>query len=198
MMCRRLVRHDGGLCQIPHQNRSALIVNRDDGEHLVAVAPCPAKRSVCNEIKVSDAGSKSRLYTYLEDLESIFPQVIPITALHIVDPNEQTVIHHIDLFQEFRVPPELFRQQRAFLRPQFNHPLTVDPVEIFEDCTRVLASLGLWVLAPDCTPLEVVRLVNITMRREEVIHDHKVNLAPVRKLDAVQAIESREQRMRVF
>ena len=39
--------------------------------------------------------------------------------------------------------------------------------------------------------------MDVAVRREEVVHDHKVNLAPVRQLHAVQAIEAREQRVRV-
>lgn len=36
------------------------------------------------------------------------------------------------------------------------------------------------------------------MRRKEVVHDDKVNLATSRQLDAVQAIEARQERVRVL
>ena len=42
------------------------------------------------------------------------------------------------------------------------------------------------------THLEVVRLVNVAVGREEVVHDHKVDLLAMRELDAVEAVEARQ------
>ena len=39
--------------------------------------------------------------------------------------------------------------------------------------------------------------MDVTVWREEVVHDDEVDLAPVRELHAVQAVEAREQRVRV-
>lgn len=40
--------------------------------------------------------------------------------------------------------------------------------------------------------------MNVTMRGEEVVHDDKVNLLPVRKLDAMQAVKARDECVRVL
>jgi hypothetical protein len=39
--------------------------------------------------------------------------------------------------------------------------------------------------------------VDVAVRREEVVHDDKVDLAPPRQLDAVEAIETGQQGVRV-
>lgn len=39
--------------------------------------------------------------------------------------------------------------------------------------------------------------MDVAVRREEVVHDDKVDLLAVRELDAVEAVESREERVRI-
>lgn len=46
--------------------------------------------------------------------------------------------------------------------------------------------------------LQVKGLVDIAMRREEVVHDDEMDLSPIRHLDTVKTIELRDQRVRVF
>lgn len=46
--------------------------------------------------------------------------------------------------------------------------------------------------------LQVVRLMDITMRREKIVHDHEMNLPPSWQLDPMQAIEPGQQGMRIF
>ena len=89
------------------------------------------------------------------------------------------------MLEQLRVAPDLLRQQRPLLRPELETLPAVDPIEVLEYRTRVLTCSLLRVLAPDRTSLEVVRLVDVLVRREEVVHDHKVDLAPVRELHAV-------------
>ena len=107
--------------------------------------------------------------------------------------DEQTVIHHTDRLEELRVTTELLRQERTLLRAQLEHLVAVDPVEVFEDRTGVLFRLFFRVHSPDGTPLEIVRLVNVLVGREEVVHDDKVNLSAPGKLDTMQTIKARQQ-----
>ena len=45
--------------------------------------------------------------THVEDVKRRFSQIVPVAPFHIVDSDQQRVVHHIHLFQEFHVPPQL-------------------------------------------------------------------------------------------
>lgn len=135
--------------------------------------------------------------THREDLQRVPPQVVPIASLHIMYADQQTIIHHVDLLQQLSVPPNLLRQQGSFLRAQFQGPAAMYPIQILQHCSRVYRSPLFWVLSSDRTSLEVVRLVNITVRWEEVVHDDEVYLPAVGHLDTMETVEPRQQRVRV-
>lgn len=135
--------------------------------------------------------------THREDLQRVPPQVVPIASLHIMYADQQTIIHHVDLLQQLSVPPNLLRQQGSFLRAQFESPAAMYPIQVLQHCSGVDRSPLLWVLSSDRTSLEVVRLVDITMRWEEVVHDDEVDLPAVGHLDTMKTVEPRQQRVRV-
>jgi hypothetical protein len=54
-----------------------------------------------------------------------------------------------------------------------------------------------WIFSRDGGPFEIVRLVDVAMGRHEVVHDDKVDLPTSRQLDPMQAIEARDEGVRV-
>lgn len=112
-------------------------------------------------------------------------------------PDEQAVIHHVHLFQPLGIPPQLLGEQGPLLGPDLERLVPVDPVEILHDGARIRGGLVLGVLPPDRRPLEVVRLVDIPMRREQIVHNHEMDLAPSRQLHPMQPVKAREQRVRI-
>lgn len=117
--------------------------------------------------------------TYLEHLQSVSPQVIPITALHIVYSDKQAIIHNIHPLQKFGVAFELFRQEGTFLWAELYDFVTIDPIQIFEDSSGILSRLCFGVFSSDRAPLEIVRFVNITMWWEKIVHDDKMDFVPM-------------------
>lgn len=114
-----------------------------------------------------------------------------------MDANEQTVVHDTERLEKFGVPPQLLRQKRTLFRTKLERLATVDPVEVLERRAWVLACTLFRELPPNSRALQVVCLVDVPMRREEVVHDHEVDLLPAGKLDAVQSVKPAEQCMRV-
>jgi hypothetical protein len=151
------------------------------------VGACPAK---INKKSQHCQQPRKEQATYREHFERIPPHIIPIPALDVVYPNEERVIHHVYPLQQLGVPAELLRQQRAFLRAKLKLLAAVDPVEILEHRAWILARPVLRVLPPDGGPLEIVRLVDVLVWREEVVHDHEMDLPTPRQLDAVKTIET--------
>lgn len=135
--------------------------------------------------------------TYREDAKGVPPDVVPVPAPHIMNAHEKTVVHHPQVLEDLRVAPELLRQERALLRAQLERLLAVDPVKVLEYCAGILRGAVFGVLAADGGAFEVIRLVYVLVRGEEVVHDDEVDLAAVGKLHAVEAVEAREQRVRV-
>ena len=129
-----------------------------------------------------------------EDTEGIPSNIVLVLPPHVVNANEQRVIHHSKLLQHFSVTSKLLRQERMFLWIELEH---LDRVEILQDCTQILSSLLFRALATDSGTLEIVRLVDIFVRREEVVHDHEVDLEAVRELNAIQTVEARQERVRI-
>lgn len=135
--------------------------------------------------------------TYREDFQSVASDIVLVATLHVMDADEETVIHDTDLLEELRVSPELLRQQRTLLGAKLKRLAAMDPVDILQRRSWVLARTIFGILPSNRRALQVVRFVNIAMGWEEVVHDDEVDLAPVRELDTVQAVESAEQCMRV-
>jgi hypothetical protein len=132
------------------------------------------------------------------DLERVATDVVTVPARGVVDADEQRVVHDVQVLEELGVAAELLGEERAALGPDLELLAAVDPVEVLEHRARVLGRPRLGVLAPDGAALEVVRLVHVLVRREKVVHDHEVDLVPARELDAVEAVEAREERVRVL
>lgn len=132
-----------------------------------------------------------------EDFERVAPYIVLVPALHVVDAHEETIVHDIQLLQQLRVAPDLLRKESALLRPELERFAAVDPVQVLQRGTRVLLCLLLRVLPANSRAFEVERLVNIAMRREEVVHDHEVDLTAPRQLHTVQAVEAAQQCVRI-
>jgi hypothetical protein len=114
-----------------------------------------------------------------------------------VDPDQEGIVHHPNLLQELHIPLQLLRQQRSFLRAKLKRPTPIHPILVLEYRSRILLRLLFRIFPAKRTSLQIIRLVNISMRGEEVIHDHKMNLSPSRKLDTMKSIEPGEEGMRV-
>jgi len=119
-------------------------------------------------------------YTHREDLEGVLPQIIFITPLHIMDSDQQAIVHNMYRLQELRISSELLGQQCPLFRSKFEHISAVDPVEIFENSPRVSRSFFLRILSAHGAALQVVRFVYILMWREKVVHDHEMDFASMR------------------
>ncbi len=103
----------------------------------------------------------------------------------------------MERLEELGVAAKLLREEGTFLGTQRELLTALDPIEVLQHRPRVFTSTLLGVYPTDCAALEIVRLVDILMSREEVVHDHKVYLASMRKFDTMKAIETRKQCMRV-
>ena len=130
-------------------------------------------------------GTTTPLSTYRKDLERVAPHLVPVSTPDVVDPDEQTVIHHVHRLKKVRVATELFRQERTLLWPELERLSTVDPIEVFEHRTGVLFRFLFGVLSPYCTALEVIRLVDVLVWWKEVVHDDKVDLSAPGELDTM-------------
>ena len=130
-------------------------------------------------------------------LQGITPNVIAVTPLQIVYAHEKTIIHHIELLQELRIPSKLLSEESPLLRTELEGLSSVDPIEVLEDGPRVLPCFLLWVLPAHGAPFEIVGLVNIFVPREKIVHDHEMDLTSSGELDSMKAIESGEEGMRI-
>ena len=130
--------------------------------------------------------------THREDFQRIATQIVTVPALHIVYAHKQTIIHDMDLLQELQVNSQLFRQKCALLGTKLELSVSVDPVKIFQYCARVLSGFLFWVQSANCATLEIVCLVDIAMRRKEVVHYDKVDFPPSWKFHTVEPVETGE------
>jgi hypothetical protein len=98
----------------------------------------------------------------------------------------------LELLEELGVAAELLCEEGALFRTELELLATIDPVEVLEHRPRILTCTLLRIYSTDGATLEVVRFMNIFMGREEVVHDHEMDLATMWKFDAMQTIETRE------
>jgi len=138
---------------------------------------------------------RSNQDTYREDFQRIFPYVIAIASLHVVNPDKQAIIHDVDFPQQFCISSQLLRQQSSFLWSELQHLATVDPIQVLQDSPWVCSGLFLRILSSHSATLQVIRLMDIPMGREEIVHDNEVNFSSVRKLDTMKSIEPGEKRV---
>jgi hypothetical protein len=131
----------------------------------------------------------------MEHLEGVISNVVLVSTFQVMDTDEQTIIHDVEPGQQFHIPLGLFHKEMALLWSELQLAVAVDPVKILLSCTWVVAEL----LVADCTSksraLQVIRLMDIPVRREDVAHHYKVNLASMRQLYTVQAKESAQKGM---
>lgn len=73
----------------------------------------------------------------------------------------------------------------------------MEPIDIFEGGPRIDSGLVFRVLSIDRRAFEIKCLVNVSVRRHEVVHDDKVNLSTMRQLDSVEPIEPADESVRV-
>lgn len=86
---------------------------------------------------------------HLEHSELVVTQLVSVPASHIVEPDQQTVIHDAEPLEQLGVPPELLVEELALLRPDVEDPAAFDPVEVFEDRARLGRGLLLRILSTD-------------------------------------------------
>lgn len=113
----------------------------------------------------------------MEDAQLIFSNIVAIASFHIVNPNQQRIIHYTDLLQELGVPAKLFGEQRSLLRSKLEPSSTMDPVQVFERSLRVLFRLFFRVFPTPSRAFEVIRLVDIAMRGKQVVHDDEMDFS---------------------
>lgn len=114
-----------------------------------------------------------------EDFESVSTEVVPVSAFDVVytdEDLEERIARHLHSLEEHHVPFKLCSRECALLRPEFQPPSLSKPIDVFEYRTRILASLGLIVLSPDLTALEIARFVNAEAGGEQVVHRHETDL----------------------
>ena len=78
---------------------------------------------------------------YRENPESISAHVIAITTLHVVDADKKGVVHDIKALEEFRISPQLFRQESTFLWADLQCLASIDPIEVLQHRSRIHSSL---------------------------------------------------------
>jgi hypothetical protein len=134
----------------------------------------------------------------LEHGQHPIPQVILIPSSHVVDASQKRVIDDPESLEQLGVTFELLLEQRLLLRAKLELSTPPNPIEVLEHCPGVLSSLVFGIVSTDRGAFQVVRLVNIAVRREKVVHDEKVDFSPSRQLDSMEAVESAEEGMWVL
>ena len=180
----------GVLARVVHRAAHDVRVLRREGRHRASAVRIPVVPVRVRLRRYVDIGGR-------KDAEGVASDVVAVPALHVVYADEERVIHHLEHLEKLGVAAELLREERTFLGAEREFLATLDPIEVLKHRPRVFTSTVLGVYPTDCAALEIVCLVDILVSREEVVHDHKVNLASMGKFDAVEAIETRKQCMRV-
>jgi len=134
----------------------------------------------------------------VEHLEGVVSNIIPISTFNIMNTNQKTVIHDVESRQELDIPFDLLHKQMSLLGSQLQFTVPVDPVEILLSRSGVVVQLLITDRSAQGRALQIVCLVDISVRREDIAHDHKVNLAAVRQFHAMQSKETTQQRMRIL
>ena len=78
-------------------------------------------------------------FGWRKDPERVAPDVVSVPTLHVVYTDQKRIIHHAKLLEKLGVAAELFREERTLLRAELEFLAAVDPIEVFEHRTRVLA-----------------------------------------------------------
>jgi hypothetical protein len=130
-------------------------------------------------------------------MKLILSQVVPVAPFHVVNADKKRIIHDPHPLQEFHVAPQLFREQGSLLGTEFEGSTTIDPVQIFQDSLWIRFRLVLGIFSAESGTFEIISLMDIAMRGEEVVHDYKVDFAPARELDSMQAVEAGQESMRI-
>lgn len=115
----------------------------------------------------SKEGGKQR--THIKQLQVLRPQSVPVPPLHLVDSDEERVVHNVHLLEKLGVSPQLLAQQRRLLGSEVERPVASNPVDVLEDGPLLIFGLLLGVLATSRRSLEVVRFVDVAVGREEVV-----------------------------
>jgi hypothetical protein len=104
--------------------------------------------------------------THRKHFESVIPHVVAIPSPHVVDADQQTVVHHTDAAQELCVASYLFRQQCSLFWAELEQLAPINPIEILEHCSRICSSLFFGILPPNRAPFEIVGFMDVPMGRE--------------------------------
>lgn len=75
--------------------------------------------------------------------------------------------------------------------------LIVDPILILEDCMSIPGNFLFRCQPAECRTFQVICSVDILIGRKYIAHDDKMGLATPGKLDSVESVETRQQRVRV-
>lgn len=131
----------------------------------------------------SDRATAGAFGYWLEDPQLVVPQPFAVSTPHVVQPNQQTVVHDAELLEQRGISLQLLFKQPLLCRPQFYPTPSMKPIQIFQHRSRL--GFVLWILSSNRRALEIKCFVYVTMGRKEVIHNDKVNLGTPRKLDAM-------------
>lgn len=135
--------------------------------------------------------------TGIKDAESLVPQVLLIAPLEIVNSNQKRVVHDLESLQQLNILLELLEEKLLLLNPELEMSLSAEPVEVLQGCSRIRLQIFLLEVSANSRAFEVEGLVNVSVRGEDVVHDHEVNLLAVGHLDTVKPVELRKECIRV-
>lgn len=135
--------------------------------------------------------------TGLEDLQRLVTKLLFVPSTQIVNSHQQRIIHDVEFLQELDVSPELRHEHLLFHRALLEMSFSSQPVEILHRRSRIPLQIFFTQIATDGRPLEVERLVDVSVRWEKIVHHDEMDLATIGHLHAVKAVELRDQRVRV-
>ncbi len=131
----------------------------------------------------------------LKDLQRLVAQPLVVPAPQVVYADQQGVVHDVQPLQQLHVAPHLRKEHLALSRAQLQVHAAPQPVKVFERGARIVGQVALREIPPYGRALQVERLVDVAMRRKQVVHHHKVSFFAVGDLDPMQAVELRQERI---
>lgn len=134
----------------------------------------------------------------MEHLESGVADIVLVSARKVVDANQQTVIHNVESRQQLHISLHLLHKLVSFLGSNLQLAIPVDPIEILLRCAWVVVQFFIADRTAQGRALQVKGFVDISVRREDIAHDNKVNLLSMRQLDSMEAKEATQKRVWVL
>ena len=127
--------------------------------------------------------------TGLENLQSLVAQILLVSSLKIVDADQHRVVHDLQTLQKSNITLHLLDKGVLLGRAKLEMQVPPEPVEVLQCGPRVLCQFVFLEISTNSTALEIKGPVDVSVRREEIVHDDKMDLAAVGNFDPVEAIE---------